>query len=208
MKRKLEDIYYRLLERFSYQSWWPADSKDEMVIGALLTQNTSWNNVEIAITNMKRENLCSLEKIFKADCEVLKKCIKPAGFFNQKASYLKNIAEFFVKNGSFNKLDMFDNATLRKKLLSVKGVGKETADSILLYAFNRAVFVVDAYTRRLVERHNLLKEISYDNIQHLFESNLKKDSSLFGEYHALIVKNAKVFCKTKPLCYNCPILGI
>ncbi len=208
MKNRIYEMYERLFERFSYQYWWPAQTKDEIVIGAILTQNTAWHNVEKAISNLKNSNLCSLSKIHTSNIEDIKDCIKPAGFFNQKARYLKNTADFFIKNGSFSKLNSYDAQTLRKMLLSIKGVGKETADSILLYAFDKAIFVVDAYTKRLVKRHNLIDTLSYDAIQNLFMQNLIKDAKLFGEYHALIVKNAKEFCKSKPLCEHCPLLGV
>ena len=208
MKEKLLEIYGKLLDRFSYQNWWPAQTKDEMVIGAILTQNTAWSNVEKAILSLKNANLCSLYKIHTSNFDKLKECIKPAGFFNQKAQYLKNTAEFFVENGSFYKLNSFDTQTLRRMLLSITGIGRETADSILLYAFNRAIFVVDAYTKRLIKRHGLSDKLNYDDVQNLFMQNLERDTKLFGEYHALIVKNAKEFCRSKPLCENCPLLGV
>lgn len=208
LKNKLFIIYNRLLERFSYQYWWPGETKDEIVIGALLTQNTAWSNVEKAIENLKHNNICSLEAIFYADIDIVKNSIKSAGFFNQKSRYLKNIAEFFVKSGSFLKLSQMDTYILREKLLGVKGIGKETADSILLYAFERPIFVVDAYTKRLVIRHSLSEKIDYDSLQALFMNNLDSRAELFNEYHALIVKNAKEFCKTKPQCSGCPLKGV
>jgi endonuclease-3 related protein len=208
IKSKLLDIYNRLFDRFSYQYWWPADTKDEIVIGAILTQNTAWSNVEKAIKNLKEKKLCSLEAIHKSDIELLKECIKPAGFFNQKSNYIKNIAEYFAKNGSYQHLSKQSTKNLRERLLGIKGVGKETADSILLYVFERPVFVVDAYTKRLIKRHNLLDDADYDSIQSLFMDNLNGDVELFKEYHALIVKNAKEYCKTKPLCGNCPLKGV
>ncbi len=207
-KNKLLEIYDKLFERYSYQHWWPAVTKDEIVIGAILTQNTAWSNVEKAVENLKNSGICSLEAVFYTDIDSIKENIKPAGFFNQKSVYLKNISEFFVKNGSFNKLSRLDTNRLRSELLKIKGIGKETADSILLYAFGRAVFVVDAYTKRLILRHNLLKSNDYDTIQDFFEDNLPKDVELFNEYHALIVKNAKEFCRTKPKCSGCPLEGV
>lgn len=208
ISKRLVEIYGRLFERFSYQYWWPADTQDEIIIGAVLTQNTAWNNVEKAIENLKNNNICSLESIFYADMNVLKNSIKPAGFFNQKSLYLKNIAEFFVKNSLFLKLSKLDTDILRKKLLDIRGIGKETADSILLYAFERPIFIVDAYTRRLIKRHNLSDKDSYDSVQALFMDNLRNDAAFFKEYHALIVKNAKEFCKTKPQCSGCPLEGV
>ncbi len=202
------DIFHRLLDRYSNQNWWPADTKDEIVIGAVLTQNTAWRNVERAIENLKRSNLCSLDGINSADIDVLKENIKPAGFFNQKASYLKNIAAFFCQHGGFDGLNRLDTARLRKMLLSVKGIGKETADSILLYVFDRPIFVVDAYTKRLLKRHGIAHEAEYDQIQRIFMENLPCDVGLFKEYHALIVRNAKEFCKTRPDCSGCPLEGL
>ncbi len=208
MRDKLLEIYDKLFERYSNQYWWPAATKEEVVIGAVLTQNTSWANVEKAVENLKQQGVCSFEGIYKINIEQLKIYIKPAGFFNQKAEYLKNTAKFFLENGSINGLKKRDTKILREKLLKIKGVGKETADSILLYALDKPVFVVDAYTKRLIERHNLSKNTDYDSIQRLFEENLKKDTSLFNEFHALIVKNAKEFCTKKPRCNGCPLEGV
>ncbi len=208
MKHKLIEIYDKLLKEFSYQHWWPAQSKDEIVIGAILTQNTAWKNVEKAIDNLKSLDLCTLDAIYKSDTDIIGRCIKPAGFFNQKSVYLKNIAKFFVINGSVEGLSELSTKELRRRLLDVKGIGKETADSILLYVFKRPVFVVDAYTKRLIKRHNLSINTDYDSIQKLFEDNLGKDVEVFCEYHALIVKNAKEFCRTKPLCDRCPLFGV
>ncbi len=208
MNNKITEIYNKLFQRFSKQHWWPADTKDEIIIGTILTQNTAWTNVEKAVTLLKQNGLCSLEKIYGCEIQLLKECIKPAGFFNQKAVYLKNTAEFFVKNGGVDKLSSHSTSSLRDHLLNIKGIGKETADSILLYAFNRPVFVVDSYTKRLIKRHNLSKKLDYDNIQMLFEENLEKNAELFMEYHALIVKNAKEFCRKKPKCDNCPLNGV
>lgn len=208
MRNKLIEIYDKLLERYSNQHWWPAVTKEEVVIGAILTQNTSWANVEKAIENLKQQGICSFAGICNIDTEQLKTFIKPAGFFNQKAEYLKNTAEFFLENGSINGLKKQDTKTLREKLLKIKGIGKETADSILLYALDKPVFVVDAYTKRLIKRHNLSKNTDYDSIQRLFEENLEKDTALFNEFHALIVRNAKEFCTKKPQCRGCPLEGV
>ncbi len=208
MRDKLLDIYDKLLERYSNQHWWPAATKEEVVIGAILTQNTSWANVEKAIENLKQQGICSFAGICNIDTEQLKTFIKPAGFFNQKAEYLKNTAVFFLENGSINGLKKQDTKTLREKLLKIKGIGKETADSILLYALDKPVFVVDAYTKRLIKRHNLSKNTDYDSIQRLFEENLEKDTALFNEFHALIVRNAKEFCTKKPQCRGCPLEGV
>lgn len=208
VKGVLMDIFNRLYRRFGEQHWWPAETKDEVVIGAVLTQNTAWSNVEKAIENLKKAGVLSLSDVVRVNDELLKELIKPAGFFNQKALYLKNIANFIENHGGFLSLSKRDTIELRRMLLSVKGIGKETADSILLYAFERAVFVVDAYTKRLVSRHGLTEDLSYDGVQKLFVENLPLDVELFNEYHALIVKLAKVYCKKKPICSGCPLEGL
>ena len=201
-------IFNLLLDRYGPQHWWPAKTKDEVVIGAILTQNTAWTNVEKAIKNLSQKNLLSLHAIAASNLHSIKEAIKPAGFFNQKSVYLKNIAEFFMQNGGFEQLSQLDTETLRKQLLTIKGIGKETADSILLYAFDRAVFVVDAYTKRLILRHKLSGQSDYESLRLFFENNLPKDYRLFNEFHALIVKNAKEFCRKKPFCDNCPLKEI
>ncbi len=205
MKQKLFDIFKRLYKQFGAQHWWPADTKDEVVIGAVLTQNTAWVNVERAIQRLRGSNLLTLESIAGENIEKLKECIKPAGFFNQKAEYLRNVAIFFTRSGGFEKLSQLDVWDLRRLLLNIKGIGKETADSIVLYAFGKPIFVVDAYTKRIVMRHNLSVDLSYDSIQKLFMENLPLDTELFGEYHALLVKVSKEYCKKRPLCVNCPL---
>ena len=202
------EIFEKLYERFGPQHWWPAQTEDEVIIGAVLTQNTAWRNVERALANLRNNGLLELKRLSEANIETIKKLIKPAGFFNQKAIYLKNISDFFVENGGLKQLSGLDTKTLRQKLLDIKGVGKETADSILLYAFKRPIFVIDAYTKRLIERHKLCNCSSYDEIQNLFMENLPLDEKLFNEYHALIVKLAKEFCKKKPVCKGCPLEGL
>jgi endonuclease-3 related protein len=196
----LIEIYETLLQFFGKQYWWPADTQDEIIIGAILTQNTAWQNVEKAIENLKKANLCSLHKIRNVPQSIIEDLIKPSGFYRQKSLYLKEIATFFKY---FN--ESTDTLHFRKALLNVKGVGLETADSILLYAFSRPVFVIDAYTKRLVERHGFFYSKDYNKLAQFFTQNLPDDVELFKEYHALIVKLAKTFCKTKPNCKECPI---
>lgn len=196
----LIDIYETLLKFFSKQDWWPADTKDEVIIGAILTQNTAWSNVEKVIENLKKAGLCTLSALKKTPQDKLQKLIKPAGFYRQKSLYLKEIALFFE---DFD--ENIDTITFRKKLLNIKGVGFETADSILLYAFSRPIFVIDAYTKRLVERRKLLNESRYKQLQRFFMENLPQDVELFKEYHALIVKLGKTFCKKVPNCKECPL---
>ncbi|MFO8061963.1 MAG: endonuclease III domain-containing protein [bacterium] len=201
---QISKIYSLLFNDFGRQEWWPADSPGEVIIGAVLTQNTSWLNVEKAITNLKGAELCSLESISKVSIAGLRQYIRPAGFYNQKSRYLINISRFFIEHYSENT----NTEQLREQLLSVKGIGPETADSILLYALNRPVFVVDAYTRRMFSRHFSDFPEQYEDIREVFEYHLKRDVSLYKEYHALIVRCCKTYCRTKPLCGKCPIKGI
>jgi endonuclease III related protein len=191
-------IYNLLYKAYGPQYWWPCSTKEkkfEMIIGSILTQNTSWKNVEIAIKNLNDNDLIASDKIIKADINNLKKLIKSAGYYNQKAERLKIVAKFFKENKSIT----------REKLLKVNGIGPETADSILLYAYNKPYFVIDAYTKRIFNRLELAKTESYEELQKLFEANLPKEAQLFNEYHALIVKLAKEHCKKKPECGNCPL---
>ncbi len=197
----IKTIFEILLNHFGKQHWWPSQSIDETIIGAILTQNTSWNNVEKSIKILKEKNLLSLKKI--KNCKNLREYIKPSGFFNQKERYLKEAAEK-IDIKEITKLPLAD---ARKKLLSIKGIGKETADSILLYAFGKPIFVVDAYTKRIFSRLGLISENStYDETQKFFMDKLKNYTYLFNEYHALIVKLGKEFCtKRNPKCNKCPL---
>lgn len=191
---KLMQVYELLFERFCEQKWWPVTSNNEqfeVCVGAILTQNTAWTNVEKAIKNLKENKLLSKEAIVKINIKKLAKLIRSAGYFNQKAKKLKEFAGF---DGKIN----------RENLLNIWGIGPETADSILLYAFNQPTFVIDAYTKRIFSRIGF-KEESYENIQRLFMKNLPEGYKLFNEYHALIVRLAKEHCKTKPECKNCPL---
>ena len=189
-------IYKILFGAYGSQNWWPAKTRFEVILGAVLTQNTSWKNAEKAILNLKNNNLIYPDKILKTSKSKLAKLIKPSGYFNQKAERLKLISKFYLENKS----------PTREQLLSVNGIGNETADSILLYAYNRQFFVVDLYTKRIFSRLGLCNlEDKYEDIQKLFMNSLPKDSSLFNEYHALIVKHAKEHCKKTPQCSNCPL---
>lgn len=206
---KLLEIYNILLDHFGPQEWWPGDTPLEIMVGAVLTQNTSWTNVSKAIDNLKNENLLSFEKLHDMPLELLAEKIKPAGYFNLKAARLKNLLNFIGDEYSGSLGDMFseDALSLRKKILAVKGIGPETADSILLYAGNKPVFVVDTYTHRIFCRHNIIaEEEGYYEIQEYFTLFLPEDVALFNEYHALIVRLGKEFCKkSKPLCAQCPL---
>lgn len=202
------NIYQALFDRFGPQSWWPGDTPLEVIVGAVLTQNTNWGNVEKAIVNLKKEGLLTLERLHEVSPERLSRTIKPAGYFNVKAKRLKNVAAFFVERygGDLDLAGKKSVEDLRCELLSINGVGPETADSILLYAFAKPAFVVDAYTKRFLTRHNLVAaDAGYDQVQKIFLDVLARDGRLFNEYHALIVKLAKDFCRTKPRCEDCPL---
>lgn len=208
MRSVLLSIYKRLYRRFGPQKWWPADTAFEIIVGAILTQNTSWANVEKAIKNLKRNKLLSPKALSGSRISKIARLIKPSGYYNIKAERLKNFLDFL--NGKFEgnlkKLLKSESALQRKGLLEIKGIGPETADSILLYAANKPVFVIDAYTKRIFSRHGLIKEnAAYEEIQRLFMSNLPGDAGLYNEYHALIVKAGKEFCKKNPKCHLCPL---
>jgi len=200
MKTKLLTLYEQLLKYFGRQNWWPTKTKNkqfEIIVGAILTQNTAWRNVEKAIDNLIAKNLLDPKKIARAKKEKLAKLIKPAGYYNQKAERLILTARFFTKTNSL---------PTREQLLAIKGIGPETADSILLYAFNKPYFVIDAYTRRILSRLGLIKgNENYTELQTLFHKSLPADQELFKEYHALLVELAKRFCRKKPRCASCPI---
>lgn len=200
-------IYDQLLEYFGPRYWWPADTRFEIIVGAVLTQQTTWNNVEKAIKNLKDKNLLDAKKIFNLPVEKLETLIKSSGFFRLKAKRLRSFLKFFIENFDADLEKMFElNLNeLRKELLSVNGIGRETCDSILLYAGEKPVFVIDAYTHRLCERYPIMNSGDYEEVRTFFENNLPKDVNLFQEFHALIVELGKNYCKTKPLCKECPL---
>jgi len=205
---RLIEIYELLLERFGQQHWWPGETQFEIIVGAILTQNTNWTNVEKAIGNLKAAELLTPEAIRDLNAAELAALIRPAGYFNMKAQRLKNFVQWLFDdyNGNLAALDEIDTQRLRAEILAVKGVGPETADSILLYALGRDVFVVDAYTARVAVRHGLIEaDADYEQLRDLFESNLCKDVRLFNEYHALLVRVGKEFCKPRARCPGCPL---
>lgn len=205
------DIYDRLFKIFGPQHWWPAETPFEVMIGAVLTQNTNWKNVEKAIGNLKERDLLDPRKLYNIDTATLAELIRPAGYYNIKAKRLKNLITILNESfeGKIERLFSLNTPTLRNTLLSVKGIGPETADSIILYAAKRPIFVVDAYTHRVFSRHRLIaEETSYEEIQDFFQSNLPHDVKLFNEYHALIVKLCKTYCLKTPNCSACPLEGI
>lgn len=206
MYNNLTSIYEALYARYGDLHWWPAKTPFEVIVGAVLTQNTAWSNVEKAIANFG-DNLTP-EFIANAEIAELAEIIRPSGFFNQKAGYLKAVTTWFSSYG-------FDVAAvkreplgkLRSELLSVKGVGRETADSILLYAFEFPTFVVDAYTMRLCARVPVPAGNSYEQVKGYFEQNIPKSAEMYNNFHALIVINAKEHCRKRPLCDGCPLNG-
>ena len=194
--RSVLELFNTLLKHYGPQHWWPCPSgaRWEIIVGAILTQNTAWTNVEKAIGNLLAADVMSPQKILKIPDAELQELIRPAGFFKQKCAYLKAMAQFIIDHESeFEKSD--DVWALRKQLLEVKGIGRETADSILLYAFNKPIFVIDAYTRRVVERHlGLNGSVHYDVLQKTFIDALPSDVTIYNEYHALIVALCKESC--------------
>jgi endonuclease-3 related protein len=205
----LATYYDALFRAHGPQHWWPGRTRFEIIVGAILTQNTSWTNVERAINNLRRERMLTPSAIEKIPTARLAKLIRSSGYFRQKAQKLKVFVHFLREKhqGSLDKLFATPTAELREQLLAIHGIGPETADSILLYAGNHTVFVVDAYTRRILERHGLVQaKAKYDEIRSLFEQNLPADSQLYNEYHALIVHTGKHFCRTRePNCAQCPL---
>ena len=207
-ERVLNWIYERLFEHYGPRGWWPAKTPFEVAVGAILTQNTNWGNVERAIKNLKNENLLTPQKLKKLRTDRLSNLIKPAGYYRLKAKRLKEFIKFLFSKykGSMTRMFKADSLQLRQELLGVNGIGLETADSILLYAGNIPIFVVDAYTKRILSRHDLIEtKATYSEIQNLFMDNLPQDYKLFNEFHALIVQLGKEVCKKKPKCEACPL---
>jgi endonuclease-3 related protein len=209
IETELLSLYRTLLDHFGPLNWWPADSPFEVVIGAILTQNTAWTNVELAIANLKDAQALSPDKLSDFPIDRLEELIRPSGFFRQKATRLQSLSRHLVTEWQSN-LNDFCSGPLdeaRERLLARPGIGPETADSILLYAAYRPSFVVDAYTRRIFERVGVLRgDETYAEVRQIFMQALPEDVALYNEYHALIVQLAKTCCrKRKPLCSGCPI---
>jgi endonuclease-3 related protein len=201
-------IYDTLLEQYGPQHWWPGDTPFEIAVGAILTQNTNWSNVEKAINNIKRTNALKAQTLGRLASEELEALIRPAGYYRIKTKRLKNFLAWLMENGDgqLENLAHYSTHGLREDLIAINGIGPETADSILLYALNRPTFVVDTYTARLASRHGLIEPpFDYYELQDLFQSNLPQDMQLFNEYHALIVQVGKHYCKPKPRCQDCPL---
>jgi endonuclease-3 related protein len=203
-------IYERLYEHYGPQHWWPAEGPFEVMVGAILTQSAAWPNVEKAIVNLKAAGALSPRGLRELPQEELSRLVYPSGYYNAKAAKLKAFAEYLGKGyqDDLERLFAQETGRLREELLAVHGIGEETADSILLYAAGKPVFVIDAYTRRVFSRLGLASGLeSYRALQSLFMKHLPLDEQLFNEYHALIVRHAKAQCRKRPECPGCPILG-
>lgn len=191
------------------QNWWPAETPFEVVVGAILTQNTAWRNVEKAIDNLKREGLMDPESVLKTPDDVLRELIRPAGFYNQKMQRLKAICKLIQDYGGLERLFSLPLGELRKTLLSVKGIGPETADAIILYAANKPTFVVDRYTHRIFTRLGIWSgPYDYEGIKKLVESEIPPNVQVYKEFHALIDEHAKRICRKNPLCNACPLRDV
>ena len=209
MPSLLLNVYERLFASFGPQHWWPGESPFEVMVGAVLVQNTAWKNVERAIANLRDAGLMDVRSLCAIPVEELAELIRPAGYFQVKARRLQCLLEFVVEryDGSLEAMFATDVATLREQLLAVHGIGPETADAILLYAGGLPTFVVDTYTHRVLARHGWIGyEALYDEIKDYFESALPQDPALYNEYHALLVRLGKDYCrKTGPKCDECPL---
>ncbi len=204
----LDEVYQQLYEALGPQHWWPAESAFEVVLGAVLVQNTAWRNVEKAIENLRQSDLLSAKAMYQLAPEELEELIRPAGYFRMKTRRIRNLLDhlFTQHEGSLSAMLKVDTETLREELLQINGIGPETADSILLYAAERPVFVVDTYTNRILKRHGWIEhEADYSTIQAHFQTHLEADSQLYNEFHALLVRIGNLYCRKKPRCEECPL---
>lgn len=210
MKRKVRAIHDHLFETWGPQHWWPGDGRDEIIIGAVLTQNTSWRNVTRAIANLKEARLCTLRGLALSTPEAIAPLIRPSGYFNLKSRRLHSVATWFAPGGRprFAELEDRPLGELRSELLAVHGVGRETADSILLYALDRPSFVVDTYTQRVFSRHGFIREgATYEELREFLAGAIPEDVRLYNEFHALLVRVGHNHCKPTPVCSTCPLKG-
>lgn len=209
MKDQLLKIYQILFNALGPQDWWPGDTPLEICIGAILTQNTNWKNVEKAIGNLKNADILDLKGLYTIDTGDLAELIRPSGYYNIKAKRLKSFINtlFMDFEGNLNNLLGLPLPELRDRLLSIKGIGPETADSIILYAAEKPIFVIDAYTRRIFSRHfpEIPEDIPYHDLQNIFMDTLQSDTQIFNEYHALLVMVGKNYCRKNPRCEECPL---
>lgn len=205
----LRQVFDALFEAYGHQHWWPGETLFEIMVGAILTQNTAWTNVERAIANLRENDSVDPERILAVDPAQLGDWLRPSGYFNIKAERLRNFCRWYLAEGGYERLKRWETERLRRGLLSIKGVGPETADDMLLYAFERPVFVIDAYTRRLLLRLGLTSgDENYEALRAKFETFFGREPGnvdLFNEYHALIVEHAKSACRKRPECQACPL---
>lgn len=204
---RLNEVYSKLLSHYGPQQWWPGDTQFEITIGAILTQNVSWGNVQKAIAHLKERNLLYPQRLFNEDMAVIAQCIKPSGYYNQKAYAVTSFLKWFKNyDFSFDELQKIETLKLRSELLSLPRIGPETADSILLYALERKIFVVDAYTKKMFTRIGVLSgKETYDAVQKLFHEHFSGCARDYNEFHALIVRHGKYLCTKMPVCAECCI---
>ena len=204
------ELYGCMRSAFGFLHWWPGDTKDEIFIGAILTQQTTWLNVEKAISNLKRSRALSISALSKMKTRDIEKLVKPSGYYKQKAKRLISLSSAIISNyGSLEGLFGLGQKELRRTLLDMNGIGPETADSIVLYAAGKPTFVIDAYTKRIMHRvFGTAADISYDSLKAAFESALPKKLGLYKDFHAQFVELGKRYCKAKPACSECPALGL
>jgi endonuclease-3 related protein len=208
---KLMEIYSLLFERFGEQKWWPGETTFEVIAGAVLTQNTSWKNVEKAISNLRKHKCLDAWKMYELDDDELAEMIRPAGYYNIKAKRLKNFLTYLHDNYNMEPegLAQLSAESLREELLGISGIGPETADSIILYGFGKPVFVVDSYTCRVLCRHMLIEPpVDYQTVQEFFHTHLTPDAKFYNEFHALFVAVGKDYCKRRARCEGCPLSGL
>ena len=206
IRQKLQHIFDQLMACYGPQHWWPAQEPFEVILGAILTQSAAWSNVDKAISNLRTAGALSPQSLLRMPLSEIARLIHPCGYYNAKARKLKSFVEWLDEHYSNSPGKLFANgiAELRRQLLSVYGIGEETADSIILYAANKPIFVIDAYTRRILSRTGIAPESnSYSSYQALFMKNLPADAQLFNEYHALLVRLGKSICRPRPLCLQC-----
>jgi endonuclease-3 related protein len=211
LSNRLMAVYEILRGAFGHRDWWPAQTPFEVIVGAILTQNTNWTNVEKAIGRLQEAGLLDPHALAACGSERLQEAIRPSGYFRQKAARLRRVAEWLIErcDGDIPALETVPTEQLREDLISLRGVGPETADSILLYALGRPVFVVDTYTFRVMGRHGLAEpECGYHGLQDLFHSHLPVDVGLYGDFHAQFVEVGKRFCRPQPRCDECPLHGL
>lgn len=212
MQKTLFAMYNLMFDVLGPSYWWPGETPFEVCLGAILTQNTNWSNVERAVWNLRQQGLLDPERIDQCTEAEVAELIRPSGYFRQKAKRLKTFVHFLREESGYNlnALAGRELETLRRDLLRIKGIGPETADSILLYALHRPSFVVDAYTARILHRHGLVpEEVGYDELRDLFMDHLPEDVYIYQEYHALLVRTGKRWCKKKSgLCADCPLISL